>query len=300
MARPRISVVIPAHNAAATLARAIASVRAQTLAPDEILVIDDASDDATAAIAEALGTTTIRLPTRAGAAAARNAGIAAATGEIIAFQDADDEWLPDKLARQMPLLAGATFVACGAHLFAEDGRDLGPLYNGEIPREGEASWRGLLARNTIATPCVLVWRHALDAVGGFDPVLEVAEDQDLWLRLARHGRLRYLDAPLVRVHRTSGSVSGVGTRRGARQQIRITLPMIERHIAANRASLTAADVRHIRGGRRLRVGAGACWTGAWGTGARLVLSAMLLGHRPLAGLRILLATAPPLRWLLGR
>ena len=300
MARPRLSVVIPAHNAAATLARALASVRAQTPPPDEILVIDDASTDATGVVAANFGATLIRLRARAGAAAARNAGIAATTGEIVAFQDADDEWLPDKLARQLPLLAGATFVACGARLIAEDGRDLGPLYNGEIPREGEASWRGLLARNTVATPCVLVWRHALAAVGGFDPALEVAEDQDLWLRLARHGRLRYLDAPLVRVHRTGTSVSGVGTPLGARQQIRITLPMIERHIAANRASLTAAEVRHIRGGRRLRAGAGACWTGAWGEGARLVVSAVLLGHRPLEGARVLLATAPPLRWLLGR
>jgi hypothetical protein len=130
--------------------------------------------------------------------------------------------------------------------------------------------------------------------------LPVAEDQDLWLRLARHGRLRYLDAPLVRVHRTPISVSGVGTALGARQQMQFTLPMIERHIAANRDRLTAADIRHILGGRKLRIGRGACWTGAWGEGARLILSAMLMGHRPLEGFRVLLATAPPVRWLRGR
>jgi hypothetical protein len=296
----KISVVIPAHNAAATVARAIRSVQAQTPAPDEIILVDDASNDDTAAIAERLGATTIRLTARAGAAAARNAGVDAATGDAIAFQDADDEWLPDKLARQLPLLDGAAFVACGARLFAEDGIDLGPLYDGQIPAEGTDSWRGLLARNTIATPCVLVWRHAFDAVGGFDPALPVAEDQDLWLRLAQHGRLRYLDAPLVRVHRTPISVSGVGTALGARQQMQFTLPMIERHIAANRDRLTAADIRHIMGGRKLRIGRGACWTGAWGEGARLILSAMSMGHRPLEGLRILLATAPPVRWLRGR
>jgi hypothetical protein len=296
----RISVVIPAHSAAATVARAILSVQAQTPAPDEILLVDDASEDDTAAIAERLGATTIRLTVRQGAAAARNAGVDAATGDVIAFQDADDEWLPDKLARQLPLLENAAFVACGARLFAEDGTDLGPLYDGQIPDEGTESWRGLLARNTIATPCVLVWRSAFDAVGGFDPALPVAEDQDLWLRLARHGRLRYLDAPLVRVHRTPISVSGVGTALGARQQMQFTLPMIERHIAANRDRLTAADIRHILGGRKLRIGRGACWTGAWGEGARLILSAMLMGHRPLEGFRVLLATAPPVRWLRGR
>jgi glycosyltransferase involved in cell wall biosynthesis len=298
--RPRVSVVIPAHNASETIARAIASVQAQTPPPDEILVVDDASTDDTAAIAEKLGARTIRLLVHAGAAAARNAGIAAATGEIIAFQDADDEWLPDKFLRQLPLLADASFVACGARLFDEQGKDLGPLYDGEIPREGTETWRGLLARNTVATPCVVAWRHELLAAGGFDPALPVAEDQDFWIRLALHGRLRYVDLFLVRVHRTKKSVSGVGTALGARQQIEFTLPMVERHIAANRARLSAAEIREIRGGRKLRVGRGACWTGAWAAGAPLVLSAMLLGYRPLEGFRILAATAPPIRWLRAR
>ena len=300
MDRPRVSVVIPARNAAATLFRAVASARAQAPPPDEVIVVDDASTDATASVAKNLGARLIRLPAPAGAAAARNAGIAAATGEVIAFQDADDEWLPDKLARQLPLLEGAVFVACGARLFAEDGSDLGPLYNGQIPAEGTEAWRGLLARNTIATPCVLAWRRELQAVGGFDAALPVAEDQDLWLRLALRGRLRYLDAHLVRVHRTSASVSGVGTALGARQQVQVTLPMIERHLAANRARLSAAEIRRIRGQRRLLVGRGACWTGAWAEGAPLVLSAMLLGHRPLEGVRVLLATLPPVRWLRRR
>lgn len=295
--RPRVSVVIPAHNAAATVARAIISTQAQTPAPDEFLLVDDASSDDTAAIAESLGARVIRLPVRAGAGAARNAGIAAATGQLIAFQDADDEWLPGKLARQLPLLDDASFVACGAKLFDETGKDLGPLYDGQIPDDGEKTWRGLLARNTVATPCVVAWRQALLDAGGFDPTLPVAEDQDLWIRLALRGKLRYVDAHLVKVHRTKISVSGVGTALGARQQIRYTLPMVERHIAANRTRLSGAEIKRIRGGRKLRVGRGACWTGAWAEGAPLVLSAMLLGYRPLEGLRVLAATAPPVRWL---
>jgi hypothetical protein len=296
--RPRVSVVIPAYNAAATLARALRSALAQIPPPDEILVIDDASTDATAALAEEFGAKTIRLPARAGAAAARNAGIAAATGEAIAFLDADDQWLPEKLFRQLPLLADASFAACGARLFAEDGKDLGPLYDGEIPEEGTESWRGLLARNTIATSCVVAWRRDLDAAGGFDPALPVAEDQDLWIRLALRGRLRYLDATLVHMHHTKISVSGVGTALGARQQMQFTLPMVERHIAANRARLSAAEVRRIRGGRLLRIGRGACWTGAWAEGAHLVLSAALLGYRPLEGFRVVarLGLRPKPRW----
>jgi len=297
---PRVSVVIPAYNAAATVARAILSAQAQLPPPDEVLVVDDGSDDDSGAVAARCGATLLRLPIRRGAAAARNEGVRAARGEVIGFLDADDEWLPGKLAGQLPLLAEATFVACGAILFAEDGGRLGPLYDGESPREGPECWRALLGRNTIATSCVLVWRQAFDAVGGFDAALPVAEDQDLWLRLARHGRLRYLDAPLVHMHCTPISLSGVGSARGAHLQLRHTLPMIERHIAANRARLTGSDIRHIRGERYLRVGRGACWTGAWPSGARLLLAAMLRGHRPVEAARILLVTAPPLRWLRRR
>lgn len=297
--QPRLSVVIPAHNAAATLARAIRSVQAQQPPPDEIIVVDDASSDASVAIAQRCGITPLRLATRQGAAAARNQGVRAARGAVIGFLDADDEWLPGKLAAQLPLLAEASFVACDARLFAADGAPLGPLFGGARPRPGPACWQGLLAHNTIATSCVLVWRAAFDAVGGFDPALPVAEDQDLWLRLARAGRLGYREATLVHMHQTATSLSGVGSARGAREQLCITLPMLERHIQAHRDCLSAAQIRRIRAARWLQIGRGACWTGAWSEGARLILAAMLRGHRPLEGLRILLATAPPLRRLRG-
>jgi glycosyltransferase involved in cell wall biosynthesis len=298
--RPRVCVVIPARDAAATIARAVASAQAQQPPPDEVLVVDDASHDNTAALARMLGARVLRLARHGGAAAARNAGVAATQAEIIGFLDADDEWLPGKLAQQLPRLAGAQFVACTARLFGSDGADLGPLYGGQTPPEGPELWRELLERNTVATSTVLVWRRAFLAVGGFDARLEVAEDQDLWIRLALAGRLAYVPATLVHMHCVPGSVSGVGTALGARQQIAITLPMIERHIAANRARLTAREIRRIRGDRLLRAGGGACWTGAWAQGARLLLRAAWLGHRPGLALRTILATAPPLRWLRRR
>ena len=300
MNRPRVCVVIPARDAAATIARAVASAQAQVPPPDEVVVVDDASSDATADLARRLGARVLRLPAQAGAAGARNAGVAATDAEIIAFLDADDEWLPGKLARQVPLLDGSIFVACAACLFAEDGKNLGPLYNAEIPEDGPDAWRGLLERNTVATSTVLVWRHAFLAAGGFDPALPVAEDQDLWIRLALRGRLAFVRATLVHMHRVPTSVSGVGTPLGARQQIAITLPMIERHIAANRARLSAREIRRIRGDRWLRVGGGACWTGAWAVGVPWLLRAAMLGHRPGLALRTAIATAPPLRRLLGR
>ena len=100
-----ISVVIPAYNSAAQLARALDSVLAQTRPAEEILVVDDGSTDATAEVARSYGDA-VRLiaQANAGAAAARNAGIRAARGTWIAFLDADDEWLPDRLALQTDIL----------------------------------------------------------------------------------------------------------------------------------------------------------------------------------------------------
>ncbi len=94
-----VSVVIPAHNAARFLAEAVASVRAQTEPAGEIIVVDDGSTDDTARVAAAAGCRVIAQPP-AGAGAARNRGAEAATGEWLAFLDADDLWAPDKLARQ--------------------------------------------------------------------------------------------------------------------------------------------------------------------------------------------------------
>lgn len=295
-----VSVVIPARDAAATLPRAVRSVLDQDYAPVEVIVVDDGSRDDTAATAAALGARLVRLMPSQGVGAARNAGIAAARGAVVAFQDADDEWLPGKLRRQMALLLAdprTDFVACGARLIDAGGHDRGPLYDGRIPQAGGQAWRGLLARNTIATPCVVAWRRALLAAGGFDPGLAVAEDQDMWLRLAMRGRLGYLDELLVRVHVTPSSVSGVGTGAGARQQRDITLPMVRRHLARQRGALSAREVRHILGERLGRVGRASYSHRDYAEGLLLVARAMLHGDRPAGNLLFLLVAAPPARWL---
>src|SRR5262245_7589054 len=100
-----ISVVIPTYNAAAFLAEALESVRAQTRVPAEVIVVDNGSTDASAELAEAAGARVLRLE-RPGVSRARNAGIRAATQQWIAFLDADDLWQPDKLAAQWQAVAG--------------------------------------------------------------------------------------------------------------------------------------------------------------------------------------------------
>jgi glycosyltransferase involved in cell wall biosynthesis len=296
---PLVSVVIPARNAAATLPRAVRSVLAQAY-PVDVIVVDDASADGTAALAAALGARVVRLDRRGGAAAARNAGIAAARGGLIAFQDADDEWLPGKLRRQVALLCAApdaAFAACGARLVGQDGGDLGPLYGGAVPEAGAQAWRALLARNTIATPSVVAWRRSLDAVGPFDPALPVAEDQDMWLRLAMHGRLVYLDEHLVRVHVTTSSVSGVGTARGSRQQRAITLPMVRRHLTARLGDLSRREVRAILAARLGRVGRASYGDRDYRAGLALVARATWYGDPPIGNVRFLLSASPFGRWV---
>ena len=121
---PGITVVIPAHNAGEHLGRALESVLAQTRPADEILVVDDGSTDNTAEVARSYGSAVTYLyQDQRGAGAARNRGIEAATGDWVAFLDADDEWLPEKLAVQCEHLARHKEVVwtCGNFYLAPAG-----------------------------------------------------------------------------------------------------------------------------------------------------------------------------------
>ncbi len=123
--KPLVSAIIPAFNAGATLARAIKSVLAQTYEAMEIIVIDDGSSDNTVDVANSFrsnGVKVIQTEYQSGAAATRNLGIEHARGEFIAFVDADDEWLPEKTAKQVETLNAnpkAVFVACKAKFISE-------------------------------------------------------------------------------------------------------------------------------------------------------------------------------------
>jgi glycosyltransferase involved in cell wall biosynthesis len=301
--RGLVTIIIPARDAARTIQRAIASVLAQDYRPIEVIVVDDSSSDTTLSLISQIADPAlrlIRLPRPRGAAAARNAGIEAASGEIVAFQDADDEWLPGKLARQMRLLRSdprLTVVACAASFVSPAGKELGLLFDGKSPPEGPRAWPALLARNTIATPTVMTWRHHLLALGGFDERLMVAEDQDMWIRLAMRGHVGYLAVPLVRVHAVPNSLSSVGGPDSFRQQLEFTLPMVERHVAAKRAELSPREIRLILRERWGRLGRAGYSYGYYRVGLRLIARAALLGFEPLGTVRFLIGAAPPVGWL---
>ena len=197
-----VSVVIPTHNHAAFLRQAIDSALSQTLPPLEIIVVDDGSTDETPAILREYGSRIrpIRQP-NAGVAAARNTGIGAATGDLIAFLDSDDVWEPSKLARQVARFkadAALGLVHCGLERIDLTGRRLSVLVGG---LEGRVALEMLrLDREVIAGPgsTILVPRVIAEQLGGFDVRLPPSEDWDFCYRVATLYRVGFVPDILVR------------------------------------------------------------------------------------------------------
>lgn len=186
MTRLRISAVIPCYNGAAFLEEALRSVLAQTRAPDEILVVDDGSTDDSASIARRAGATCITLAQNSGPGAARNHGISRASGDLIAFLDADDFWMPTHLADVASLLERypeSPVAFSRIHRFGDD--DL--ISPASIPAGAPTFmfWQ-LIEENIVAQSAAVVRRETLLQHGGYNAARRYSEDYELWLRLARH------------------------------------------------------------------------------------------------------------------
>ncbi len=205
---PLVSVVLPTHNRAALLKRAIKSVLNQTYRHLELTVVDDGSQDDTPAIPDHFNDARLRylrLDPARHVAGARNAGIQVARGEIIAFQDDDDIWLVDKLAKQVAALMNGDdrigLNLCG-HICLKPEFPVyvgGPNYFANIqPQSGYTN----LA--LIATPGWLVWRSFLASAGFFDERMRTLEDWELALRLSEHCRFSHIPEPLFLQDRIEG------------------------------------------------------------------------------------------------
>lgn len=209
---PAVSVVIPTFNRVGIVERAIDSLRRQLLTPLEIIVVDDGSTDATPAVLASFGESirVIRQPNR-GVSAARNAGIHAATGAWVAFLDSDDEWEPDKLARQLDAAARDPEIilhaANGAVCQGRDEREWADFFavRGKVWNDADQKrlddpleW---VLNAMFMTPGVMARRADLLAVGGFDQSLSMFEDLDLLARLALRGPFGVDCKPLFRVYR---------------------------------------------------------------------------------------------------
>lgn len=200
----RVSVVIPTFNCADWLGAAIDSALQQQGADVEVIVVDDGSTDHTARLVRGYGDRVrYAYQHNAGVSAARNRGLALATGEYTVFLDADDLLLPDKLAGDVAVLGREPTVdAVYTHFLYLDGEPHHrPLPTTLPPAYDEPSFRDQLLRdNGTAINAYTFRTAAVRAVGGFDTGLHHHEDWDLYLRLLRRGRIR-CDARLTALYR---------------------------------------------------------------------------------------------------
>ena len=284
----QVSVIIPAFNAADTIVRAIDSVRSQTARSLEIIIIDDGSTDTTIEVATAnirVGENIqlIKMPKNSGVSAARNAGISIAKGKFLAFLDADDIWLPQKLSKQIEVMEKdptITLVSCNSQLISEAGV---PMKEGHInrpPVEGFDAWKTLLIYNFIPTPTVLTYTFLVKEMGGFDEALAVGEDLDLWIKLGLRGKVIVLKEILINYYDRAGSLM---KRHGGQSGV-IVVPMLEKHIAEQSQKLTKAEIRHIRGFQSFQMGCNLFFSGSYLASIPIFFKASLYGSRPIKSL----------------
>lgn len=207
-----ISAVIPAYNAEQYIARAIQSVLSQTRPVEEIIVVDDGSTDGTAEAVLAFGDKVKLLQQpNAGVSAARNAGIKAATGQWIAFLDADDEWLPEKTERQVRVLRNNPDLVWITGNYTECLCDEHRQAPHTLPQQCVKYLKGkdyfdsyLYAIQLYLwghTICMLIRRDIFDTLGFFEPGLSPGEDLDMWLRIAyRYPKVGFAAEPISVYH----------------------------------------------------------------------------------------------------
>ena len=218
-----VSVIIPAYNHARFLGACVESALGQTLAPAEVIVVDDGSTDDTAAVLERFSghVHVVRQPNR-GVSAARNAGAAAAQGDALAFLDADDEWLPRKLEAQVARLQAGPLVGlvhCGVVEIDAEGRVLGERLDG---LEGRVAEEMMLFRRGVILgggSAAVVPRGAFSETGGFDESLSTSADWDLYHRIARRRAVAFVPQALVR-YRVHGGNMHADVGRTAREMRR--------------------------------------------------------------------------------
>lgn len=198
MTIPRCSVILPTHNRAKTLPRAVASVLAQTVADFELIIIDDASIDDTPAWLATLNDPRIRI-TRVepnqGPSAARNAGIAMARAPVIAFLDSDDVYLPGRLAMPLAVFERERDVICtlcSARREDKAGQGKAVLLQDVKLAAPAFAWAMICDLVGVESTSITVRREHAAAIGGFCPALRRTEDREFLIRLAPQGALRVL------------------------------------------------------------------------------------------------------------
>ncbi|MEM7376180.1 MAG: glycosyltransferase [Pseudomonadota bacterium] len=225
----RVSVVVPTHNRRHTLEAALDSVAAQTHTPHETIVVDDGSDDGTTAWLRAKRPKVITVQqANRGVSAARNRGIALATGDWIALLDSDDAWQPTKLAVQLAALRTAPdHRLCHTdEIWIRNGVRVNPKRR--HAKHGGHIFRHCLPLCAISPSAALIHRSVFDDIGPFDEALPACEDYDYWLRLCSREPVLYVDQQLV--IKSGGHADQLSRRYEAMDRFRIhaLLNLLER------------------------------------------------------------------------
>lgn len=215
LSSPRVSVVLPTYNRAEELRVSVLSVLRQSFTDFELLVVDDASDVDIAPLLESFADSRVRLIKRSrngGVAAARNSGLTQACGEYVAFQDSDDEWLLDKLEKQISVLdsegSGTVANLCGIARYTYEG-DMVRSANQLIQLGREPGFIDFLNYPAVYTQTCVVRRDVLTECGGFDETLKIWDDREMLLRISLVGRVSVCESILVVSGQTRNSLTVV-------------------------------------------------------------------------------------------
>jgi len=256
---PAVSIVLPTYQREALIGRSIESVLRQTYEDFELIVVDDGSTDGTAERVAQFADPRIRyirLDENRGAAAARNAGIRNAVAELLAFQDSDDEWLPDKLQRHMGV-------------FASSGPEVGVVYSDMIRIQCDGTSYEHLSPEVVPGVLVdpntqfyqvcklgiqsaVIRRECFDAAGGFDEAFPVLEDLELFVRFSQWFAFHHLRAPLVKYYETAGLSKNMPAKLVARARL---LRLYHAELERTAAWFVASELSALRAARRPKEGA---------------------------------------------
>lgn len=209
-----VSVVIPVYNRENTIKRAIDSVLYQTYSNIEVIVIDDCSTDNSVKIVNEYKDKRVRVicqKQHGGANKARNIGIVNANGEYIAFQDSDDEWLPDKLYLQTELMKARGFLACYCPYYLYEKEVVFPVpYDYTNFEKYQENLHEILSlHNVVGTSTLIIRRELLDLLGNqyFDEEIFRWQDYEFIIRIAKCTDIGYVSEPLVNAYRVENSIT---------------------------------------------------------------------------------------------
>lgn len=206
---PLVSIIIPMYNRAHTISDAVNSVMAQTYDNYEVILVDDGSTDNTKEIiTRDFDAVTYIYQENCGPSVARNTGIKHAKGELIAFLDSDDAWLPFKLEKQLQCLAEQPDLGMiGTDYFNCDENLGNPIRQAHL-KFARTEREEILIRNLWPTPSLLIRRSCFDAVGLFNEEMRFAEDWDMWIRIAQSYPVATINEPLVLIRKHRQSLAG--------------------------------------------------------------------------------------------